>query len=320
MRSARAIAKSFAFFAMVISLAAPARADTAPPFDGTVWLGTNLITPSSPSDLISVTPAGQGVRKTYDRRIGWVTQNAYLFNATFNGSLPEEIIVNSEFGSTDAAMTQAQYFARITGQLPRSCRTQIDALWIHAGNENVGGGNRSLMLYSGYAAAHGGYMEEAMLHECAHTSLDYGWKGSLDRTQWNAAAAQDPGFISKYARDNPTSEDVSESFGPYVAWKLGAASGYSADQLAAIASQIPHRLAYLDSQGLDLAPVLATAPSTAATAPAPAPAPKPGSPCPKASLGQRVTTAAVGTLQCRRMGATYRWQRTGQRGGRAGSS
>ena len=307
MSSARAIATSFAFLAMVISLAAPARADSAPPFDGTVWLGTNLITPSSPSDLIAVTPAGQGVRKTYDRRIGWVTQNAYLFNATFTGSTPEEVIVNTEFGSVDAAMTQAQYFARITGQLPRICRTQIDALWIHAGNENVGGGNRSLMLYSGYAAAHGGYMEEAMLHECAHTSLDYGWKGSLDRTQWNAAAAQDPGFISKYARDNPTSEDVSESFGPYVAWKLGAASGYSADQLTAIASQIPHRLAYLDSQGLDLAPVLATTQS-------PAIAPevrreKPGAACPKASAGRRVTTAAFGTLQCRRAGVAFRWQR-----------
>ena len=312
MRSARAIAAFIAIAAITISCAAPARADTPPPFDGTVWLGTNLITPASPSDLISVTPAGQGVRKTYDRRIGWVTQNAYLFKATFTGSTPVEVIVNTEFGSADAALAQAQYFARITGQLPRSCRTQIDALWIHAGNENVGGGNRSLMLYSGYAAAHAGYMEEAMMHECAHTSLDYGWNGSLDRTMWNAAAAQDPGFISKYARDNPTSEDVSESFGPYVAWKLGAASGYSADQLAAIASQIPHRLAYLDSQGLDLAPVLATAQSQAPSpppSPAQAQGPRPGATCPRASLGRRVTTVAFGSLQCRRAGVALKWQR-----------
>lgn len=299
MQSARAIAAVIAIAAITISCAAPAQADTPPPFDGTVWLGTNLITPSSPSDLISVTPTGQGVRKTYDRRIGWVTQNAYLFNAAFIGSTPVEVIVNTEFGSADAALAQAQYFARITGQLPRSCRTQIDALWVHSGNENVGGGNRSLMLYSGYAQANAGYMEEAMLHECAHTSLDYAWKGSVDRAQWNAAAAQDPGFISKYARDNPTSEDVSESFGPYVAWKLGAASGYSADQLAAIASQIPHRLVYLDSLGLDLSPVIVSVVRSE----------RPGTACPKTSAGRRVTTAAFGTLQCRRAGVAFRWQR-----------
>ena len=303
MRSSRAFATIItAAIGMTVISATPARADTTPPFDGTVWIGPSLITPSSPSDLVSVTPAGQGKRTTYDRRVGWVTQNAYLFSAKFTGSSPEEIIVNSEFGSADAALAQAQYFARITGQLPRGCRTQIDALWIHAGNANVGGGNRSLMLYSGYAEANPGYMEEAMLHECAHTSLDYAWKGSVNRQQWDAAAAQDPGFISAYARDNPTSEDVSESFGPFVAWKLGAASGYSAQQLSVIAAQIPHRLAHLDSLKLDLAPVQPPTSSPALML-------KPGAFCTKASAGQRATTVTYGTLQCRRVGVAFRWQR-----------
>ena len=122
-------ASALALLALVAAITAtPASAATTPPFEGTVWIGPNIITPASPSDLLSTEPTGRGYRTTYDRRSGWVTQNAYLFVGRLTGSKPTEIIVDPEFGSQDAAATQAGFFARILGQLPRSCRTQVDAL------------------------------------------------------------------------------------------------------------------------------------------------------------------------------------------------
>ena len=300
---ARRAASALACLTLVAAITAtPATAATAPPFEGTVWIGPNIITPASPSDLLSTEPTGKGYRTTYDRRSGWVTQDAYLFIARFTGSKPAEIIVNPEFGSQDAAAAQAGFFARILGQLPRSCRTQVDALWIHPGNENLGGGNRSILIHSDFANGDRAFLEEALLHECAHTSLDWDWGGTVERAKWAAHIARDPGFISMYAADNPMSEDVTETFVPYLAWKLGAASGYTAAQLAAISQQIPNRLAYLDSLALNLAPLIAAEPSTT-------PRIRPGSACKKAVIGHTTATVKFGTLTCRRAGNAIRWQR-----------
>ncbi len=293
----------------------PARAASAPPFEGTVWIGPNIITPASPSDLLSTESVGRGIRTTYDRRSGWVTQNSYLFISRFNGSKPTEIIVNPEFGSPDAATTQARFFARVLGQLPRSCRTQIDALWIHSGNEVFGGGNRSILIHSDFAIESPEFLEEILLHECAHTSLDWDSGGSVEQTKWAEQVARDPGFISTYAIDNPMREDVAESFVPYLAWKLGTASGYTAAQLDAISQQIPNRLAYLDSLALNLTPLIADESTTTPTASISgvevptARKLRPGSACKKTFIGNTTTTVKFGTLTCRRVGSAYRWQR-----------
>lgn len=313
---ARRAASALALLTLVAAITATSSsAAPAPPFEGTVWIGPNIITPASPTDLLSTEPIGRGYRTTYDRRSGWVTQDAYLFIARFTGSKPAEIIVNPEFGSQEAAATLAGFFARILGQLPRSCRTRVDALWIHPGNESLGGGNRSILIHSNFASGERAFIEEGLLHECAHTSLDWDSGGSVERAKWAAQVAKDPGFISTYAADNPTSEDVTETFVPYLAWKLGAASGYTAAQLEAISQQIPNRLIYLDSLALDLAPLIAAEPSTTASA-----APggveqstarkiRPGSPCKKAFIGHTSATVKFGTLTCRRVGNAIRWQR-----------
>ena len=300
---ARRAASALACLTLVAAITAtPATATTAPPFEGTVWIGPNIITPASPSDLLSTEPTGRGYRTTYDRRSGWVTQDSYLFIARFTGSKPAEIIVDPEFGSQDAAATQAGFFARILGQLPRGCRTQVDALWIHSGNESLGGGNRSILIHSNFANGDQAFLEEGLLHECAHTSLDWDWGGTVERAKWAAQVARDPGFISTYAGDNPKSEDVAETFVPYLAWKLGAASGYTAAQLAAISQQIPNRLNYLDSLALDLAPLIAAEPSTT-------PKIRPGSACKKAFIGHTTTTVKFGTLTCRQGANPIRWRR-----------
>ena len=268
MRQRVRVTASLAVALIGISAVSPfASAATPAPWDGTVFITPSFITPASPTDFTGLTSTGTGSRRTYDRRSGWVTQDALLFRATFTGSAPVEVIVDPALASTAPAL--AEHYARVVGQLPRSCRTQVDALWLHPGNEALGGGNRSLLIHTDYESANAGYLEEALLHECAHTSLDYAWSSTTTKAAWDAARTGDPGFISTYAEQNPDSEDVAESFGPYLAWKWGAASGLSDQQRATIAATIPQRLAYFDRLNLDLAPVVTTAntmtPSSTAT-------------------------------------------------------
>ncbi len=59
-----------------------------PPYAGTVWIDPDIITPSDPTALVSVTDAGRGERRMFDRRVGdWITIDAYLFMARFDDGL-----------------------------------------------------------------------------------------------------------------------------------------------------------------------------------------------------------------------------------------
>ena len=74
-----------------------------PPYAGTVWIDPDVITPSDPTALVSVTDAGRGVRTMFDRRVeAWIEINAYLFMALFDDGLTVEIQVNPEFGRAEA--------------------------------------------------------------------------------------------------------------------------------------------------------------------------------------------------------------------------
>ncbi|MEX2271213.1 MAG: hypothetical protein WD690_07080 [Vicinamibacterales bacterium] len=66
--------------------------------------------------------------------------------------------------------------------------------------------------------------------------------------------AQDNTFISTYARDNPTREDLAESFLPYLAVR------YRPERITqaladTIRHAIPNRIAYFDAQSFGVAPV-----------------------------------------------------------------
>jgi hypothetical protein len=73
-----------------------------------------------------------------------------------------------------------------------------------------------VLIHTGQAASYtaDGFLEEALVHEASHTSLDGDHAAAPG---WLAAQDSDPTFISNYARDNPTREDVAESFLPWLA-------------------------------------------------------------------------------------------------------
>src|SRR5262249_793644 len=147
----------------------------------------------------------------------------YVFNAKFNDDLAAEIQVNPEFGSSDAAR-QAKKYADVIGKLPTVLRTQVKTVSIHQGKEPFGGTPGNLLIYAGkdskaeeYEDA--GILEEALVHEACHASLD---EKHCKAEDWIAAQKADDAFISTYARDNPQTEDVAESFLCYLAVRYSA--------------------------------------------------------------------------------------------------
>lgn len=226
-----------------------------PPFVSTSSLHPDIITSSDPTTYLGLTPAGQGSRTMFDRRVSdWITVDAYLFDATFDDGLAIEVQVNPEFGSVAAAQVEADKYADAIGRLPTVLRADVETVWIHRGFQLFGGGNNNLLIHVGEGELYrlDGILEETLTHHAVHTSLDAAYANAPG---WLAAQAADARFISENALDFPQREDIAESFLPYLAVR------YRADRispiLAALISQtIPNRIAYFDSLGLDMYPIL----------------------------------------------------------------
>ena len=233
-----------------------ATATVAAPYTGTVFIDADWVTADDPTALRGLSDEGTGNRTMFDRRHdAFRNYDAYLFQATFADGLSAEIQVNPEFGSLSAARAEAQKYAVEIGRLPTLLRMDVDTVWIHRGNEAFGGGNRNLLIHTDqgedYIAS--GFLNEVFVHEAVHTSLDADHASSAG---WLAAQAADPMFLSTYARDNPTREDVAESFLPYYALRLFP-DRVSAVDRQQIEDAIPNRIAYFDSQNFELTTVAA---------------------------------------------------------------
>lgn len=235
-------------------LPVPEPVPMSPPFAGTIFIDPDVITDSDPTAYISLTYSGQGERTMFDRRVdGWITIDPFLFDVAYDDGLTIEVQVNSEFLNPAAAQTVAEYYAEAVGRLPTSLRLDIETMWIHQGLELFGGGNNNILIHvdQGDRYVADGILEETLLHEAAHTSLDGRYASS---SGWLAAQASDPTFISNYARDFPSREDIAETIVPYVAVQ------YSADRISeslrlTIVSAIPNRIAFLNAMNLDMYPV-----------------------------------------------------------------
>jgi hypothetical protein len=214
----------------------------------------DIITASDPTTFQALSPKGQGNRTMFDRRANAFVQfQAYLFDATFSDGLSAEIQVNPEFGSSEAARVEAEKYAIVIGRIPKALRIDVLTVWIHKGMEPFGGGNNNLLIHVGQGDAYiaDGTLEETFVHEAAHTSLDAAHAASAG---WLSAQAKDVNFISTYARDYPTREDVAESVLPWLAVRYRA-SRISPAQISKIQRAIPNRLAYFDSLNLVVLPV-----------------------------------------------------------------
>lgn len=188
----------------------------------------------------------------YDRRSGWVDLEPHLINAHFSDGSIIEVQVNPEMNETDAERYANKFLPSI-GQLPLVLRRDVKTIWIHRGNEPLGGGNNNLLLHidSVENNVSKGIQEETLVHEASHTSLD---AYHATDPRWLQAQALDGEFIAGYAKDNPAREDIAESFLLYLAlrWKPDRLTG---EQKEKIVSTIPNRIRYFDSLDLDIQPL-----------------------------------------------------------------
>lgn len=224
-----------------------------PPYSGTIFIDADIITSSDLSSIQSTTYTGQSMVTMFDRRVNdWVMGNAYLFNVVWDDGLTSVAQINSEFGSVANATIEAEKYAFLIGQLPKCLREDVNEIWVHKGVEPFGGGNNSILIHTGQTINYenDGILEETLVHEASHTSLDAAHSAS---TGWLNAQVLDNEYISTYAQDNPTREDIAESFLTWLATKYRQAVISTVD-LNNITQTIPNRLSYFDSQNFDLYP------------------------------------------------------------------
>lgn len=226
----------------------------AQPFSGTIFIDPDIINATDPTTLVSVTYTGQGMETVYDYRVGWTTINAYLFDVVWSDGLSCVAMVNPEFGSVAAAQVEAEIYGAACGKVHTCLRIGVHALWIHAGVYSFGGGSNAITIHTGRGQEYiaDGILEEAFVHECTHCTLS---PIHDQAAGWIAAQQADPDFISTYAQDYPTTEDLPESYLPWLAVRYRA-SRISTANYNTILATMPNRLAYLDALECDLFPIV----------------------------------------------------------------
>ena len=225
-----------------------------PPYWGTIFIDPDIITSSDASTFQNIEYTGQGFRTMYDRRVNnWITVDAYLFDTYYLDGLYCEIQVNPEFLSPEAALEEAQFYGIEIGRLPTDLRQDLETVWIHMGVELFGGGNNNILIHTGQSINYinDGILEETLVHEASHTSLDAYHASS---PEWIAAQNLDNEFISQYAQDNPTSEDIAESFLTWLAIRYRL-DRISTEMYLTIIEAIPNRIEYFDNQSFNMFPI-----------------------------------------------------------------
>ena len=229
-------------------------ANSRPPYDGTIFFFKDAINSNDPTAFQKIVFIGQDNRTMFDRRKNdWIQDNAYLFNASYDDGLKIEIQVNSEFKDSKASEYASQY-AKVIGQLPNVLRKDVQTVWIHKGDEPFGGGNNNLLIHITQAENYisKGILEETLVHEASHTSLDF---DHSRRNGWLAAQKADDEFISNYAKQYPDREDIAESF---LTWLVVRhfSDRVSKSHIKKILKVIPNRIKYFDEQEFDLYPIV----------------------------------------------------------------
>ena len=226
---------------------------TSPPFAGTIFVGPDIITPDDPSAFESITANGTGQRLMYDRRPdSFITLTPYLFNAQYYDGLSIEIQINPEFDASEVGEL-AETYARYFGQLPTLLRRDVETSWIHKGVKPYGGGNENILIHIGQSEQYllEGILEETLVHEASHTSLDSYYAAS---DEWLAAQRADPTFISDYAMEFAQREDIAESFLLYLGLRYRR-DRISDDLAATIEASIPNRIQFFDTIAKDMYPL-----------------------------------------------------------------
>ena len=231
---------------------------------GSVWIDKDIITKKDPSSFISLEFIEEKQIEWWDQRTWKVSEkqyeninqkiffNVFIFRAFFEKSHDILIRVNSEFKTQKKAKKQAEFYAKIYGQMPNFLKENAKTLTIHKGNFTWLGGNNDVIIYTNLSKAHS---EEAMIHELSHVSLDFQFSGSVNENAWKNAVLQDKFYITRYAYDYFFQEDIAETTLWWFATKCKP-SKISKKNYNKVIKHLPNRFEYLDNQDYDFYPVV----------------------------------------------------------------
>ena len=227
-----------------------------------LWLTTDLITASDQSWLRSVEYAGRDKRPIQNPAdSSAVLEDVFLFDVLYEGHGFVEFQIHPEYGEQSEARKQVDMYAPVVGKLPRGLLSKVKWVQVASLPRELSGARaaRDHGIYIAPPRAeewlHAGFLEEVMLHEGAHVSLD---TDHIQAPQWIAAQQADGGFLNTNARDHTLSEDIAET-----AWAYFV-THYRPDRIGArnvetILATIPNRLAYFDAQRFDMSPYVRVA-------------------------------------------------------------
>ena len=231
-----------------------------PPFSGTMWDLPDLI--KSSDYTIYSTSSYQGIetRLFYDKSIpDFINYPAHVYKVNFGDDLSIDFEIYTEFTQQEAGNIEQKY-APLIGQLGKDLRKNIISFEFLKGQEVASAQRTDDLNYANITfhtewltsvvetRSDGDKTEELLIHESAHLSIDpyvYG------QQEWTDAVNLDGNYLSTYAKDNPNSEDVAETFQAYIAVK------YFPDRISnslrdTILSVCLNRFKYFDSLNLDL--------------------------------------------------------------------
>ena len=228
-------------------------------FSNDLWTDCDLLTKKDPTTFKNINFVKEKKIKWWDRRASKpnkkISFKAFIFKATFEKGHEIQIRVNAEFENKDKAEKQALKYAKMVGQLPYFLRTKnLKTITIHNGNKNARGGNNDITVYAKYRSEHA-CLEELMIHEGGHASLDWKFGGSVKASKWNKAVKADNKFISAYAEKNPKREDLAETINWWIAVRCKK-DRISETNYNKILKGIPNRIKYLDKQKYDTYPLV----------------------------------------------------------------
>ena len=230
-------------------------------FPKNLYTDCDILTKKDPTSFKKLSFVEEKKVKFWDRRkqksSGWNKSNfnAFIFKAEFEKSKNVLIRVNSEFKTKEKAEKQALKYGNMAGQLPNFLRTGLKTITIHKGDRAWGGGNNDILIHTGDRDAKGKCVEEIMIHEAGHTSLDGAWGGLIKWYPWSKMIKTDKKYISKYAKDFPKREDVAETINWWIAVRCKS-DRISKANYKKIIKGIPNRLKYLDEQNFDTYPLV----------------------------------------------------------------
>ena len=231
-----------------------------PPFSGTMWELPDLITSSDYTIYSSSTYQGILDRLFYDKSIpSFIDYPAHVYKINFGDGLSVDFEIYTEF-SQEEALAIKQKYAPLIGQLGKELRKNIKSIEFLKGDYTASAQRNNDLSYSNITIPidwlnnnvetrpDGDRTEELFIHEATHLSIDpyvYGQRG------WNDAVYLDGNYLSTYAKDNPESEDIAETFQAYIAVK------YFPERITSslrdtILSICLNRFKYFDSLNLDL--------------------------------------------------------------------